>query len=159
MKRRRFIGDAAKSSVIFPALLLKGCAAQREYDLIVSGGLVYDGIGSPGIEADVAVKDGRIVKIASKISHNKSLEVIDAKGLAVAPGFIDVHSHTDHLLLINPKAESKIRQGVTTDIGGNCGFSVFPLSNAEFEEQKGILKREYDFDLDWKDITGFFQKL
>ena len=129
MERRRFIGSVARSSVIFPALILKGCTSHSEYDLLVSGGLVYDGSGNPGIEADVAVKDGQIVKIASKIPHNKSKEVINAKGLVVAPGFIDVHSHTDQLLLINPKAESKIRQGVTTEIGGNCGFSLLGSSH------------------------------
>ena len=159
MKRRRFLGTSAAATAAVPSLLLQGCAANKDYDLLVSGGEVFDGSGTAGIEADVAVKDGRIVKIASNIPQNTAAEIIDAKGLAVAPGFIDVHTHTDHLLLINPNAESKIRQGVTTEIGGNCGSSLFPLSDADFEEQKRILKREYDFDLDWNDLNGFFGKL
>lgn len=102
--------------------------AERQYDLLIVNGIVYNGLGVPGEPAAVAVKGDRVVKISPSIRPPVARRVIDARGMAVAPGFIDPHSHTDIELLINPKAESKIRQGVTTEIGGNCGFTYFPLS-------------------------------
>ena len=95
-------------------------------DILIKGGLVFDGADNPGVKSDVLVRDGVIVKIASSISE-KSARVIDADGLAVAPGFIDIKTHSDFTLPINPKAESKLRQGVTTEIIGHCGFSVAPV--------------------------------
>ncbi len=159
MKRRLFIKKTAGCAAIVPQILLKGCSAQKEYDLLVTGGVVYDGSGGSVREADVAVKDGYIVKIAKKISTGKAHEVIDAKGMAIAPGFIDPHSHTDVQLLINPGAESKVRQGVTTEIGGNCGFSYFPLSVQTFEENRELLEKRFGFDLTWRDLQGFFSRL
>jgi len=131
----------------------------RPYDLLISGGVVYNGLGNAGVEADIAVKNDRIVHIDRGIDRKSSIRVIEAQGLAVAPGFIDPHSHTDIELLVNPKAESKIRQGVTTEIAGNCGFTYFPLSTRTFEERRAILEKSYGLDLDWRDIRGFLSRL
>ncbi|MFA6471245.1 MAG: D-aminoacylase [Candidatus Latescibacterota bacterium] len=158
MKRRRFLRGAAGGAVLFSGAIA-GCASRKEYDLLVTGGVVYDGTGSPGIEADVAVKGDRIVRIARKIPKDRSLDVLEASGMAVAPGFIDPHTHTDVHLLANPKGESKIRQGVTTEIGGNCGSSVFPLSDRSFEEVKTNTDREFGVEVTWKDMKGFFSRL
>src|SRR5712675_1567571 len=95
------------------------------HDILISGGLVFDGSGSAGVAAEVAIKDGRIAAIGSPINAPAE-QIIDAAGLAVAPGFIDIKTHSDFTLPINPRAESKIRQGVTTEIIGHCGFSVAP---------------------------------
>ena len=95
-------------------------------DILIRGGLVFDGAGNPGVKSDVLVRDGTIVQIAPSIAANGAT-VIDAAGLAVAPGFIDIKTHSDFTLPINPKAESKLRQGVTTEIIGHCGFSVAPV--------------------------------
>jgi N-acyl-D-amino-acid deacylase len=132
---------------------------ERRYDLLITNGIVYNGLGVPGEPAAVAVKGDRIVKIAPSIRPSLSRRVIDVRGMAVAPGFIDPHSHTDIELLVNPKAESKIRQGVTTEIGGNCGFTYFPLSGECLELKKRFLKDKFEIDLDWNDITGFFKRL
>jgi N-acyl-D-aspartate/D-glutamate deacylase len=94
-------------------------------DLLIRGGHVVDGTGAPGREADVAVRDGRIAAIETR-SSRPARRVIDAPGQVVAPGFIDIHTHSDFTLPLNPRAESKIRQGVTTEVVGNCGFSVAP---------------------------------
>ncbi len=131
----------------------------RPYDLLISGGVVYNGLGNAGVEADIAVKNDRIVHINRGIDRKSSSRVIEARGLAVAPGFIDPHSHTDIELLVNPRAESKIRQGVTTEIAGNCGFTYFPLSMRTFEEKWALLKNGYGLDLDWRDIRGFLSRL
>ncbi|HTP97382.1 MAG TPA: D-aminoacylase [Burkholderiales bacterium] len=95
-------------------------------DILIRGGTVYDGSGAAGVRADVAIAHGRIAAIGRDLAATAA-KVVDAAGLAVAPGFIDIKTHSDFTLPINPKAESKVRQGVTTEIVGHCGFSVAPL--------------------------------
>jgi len=102
------------------------------HDILISDGLVFDGSGSAGVAADIAIKDGRIAAIGSPINAPAG-KIIDAAGLAVAPGFIDIKTHSDFTLPINPKAESKVRQGVTTEIIGHCGFSVAPALAGKVE--------------------------
>ena len=94
-------------------------------DILIRGGLLFDGTGAAGKPGDIAVRDGRIAAVGARIDE-AAAKVIDARGLAVAPGFIDIKTHSDFTLPINPKAESKVRQGVTTEIVGHCGFSVAP---------------------------------
>ena len=95
-------------------------------DILIRGGTLIDGSGRPGEIGDVAVRDGRIAKLGRSLPIG-SAKTIDADGLAVTPGFIDIKTHSDFTLPINPKAESKVRQGVTTEIIGHCGFSVAPV--------------------------------
>src|SRR5437879_1812600 len=95
------------------------------WDILIRGGTLYDGSSRPGDQGDVAIADGRIAQIRHDLS-GPAERVIDAAGLAVTPGFIDIKTHSDFTLPINPKAESKVRQGVTTEIIGHCGFSVAP---------------------------------
>ena len=94
-------------------------------DLVIRGGLVVDGTGAAGREAAVFVRDGRITAVESG-SARPARRAIDARGQIVAPGFIDIHTHSDFTLPLNPRAEGKIRQGVTTEVVGNCGFSAAP---------------------------------
>src|SRR5579863_8872563 len=96
------------------------------WDILIRGGLVIDGSGSPAGIADLAIGDGRIAAIGRPLAGTAG-KTIDAAGLAVTPGFIDIKTHSDFTLPINPKAESKVRQGVTTEIIGHCGFSVAPV--------------------------------
>ena len=94
-------------------------------DLLIRGGLLIDGTGGPPRDADVSVREGRIAAIEPRSTRAAS-RVIDVRGQVVAPGFIDIHTHSDFTLPLNPRAESKIRQGVTLEVVGNCGFSVAP---------------------------------
>lgn len=96
------------------------------YDILIRNGTVYDGSGAPGIAADIGINGTTLAAIAPAL-EGTGFKTIDAAGLAVAPGFIDIKTHSDFTLPINPKAESKVRQGVTTEIIGHCGFSVAPV--------------------------------
>ncbi len=106
------------------------------FDLVLRGGTLYDGSGGPGTSGDLAISDGRIVAMGHGIGPAK--RAIDVSGLAVAPGFIDIKTHSDFTLPINPTADSKVRQGVTTEVIGHCGFSVAPVLTG-----KDDLLREY----------------
>ena len=99
---------------------------ERRHDLLLRGGTVFDGTGAPGREADVAVRAGRISAVGPRLRGGSAVEVIDVRGLAVAPGFIDIHSHADGNILVDPRAESVVRQGVTTVIVGQDGGSRVP---------------------------------
>lgn len=96
------------------------------YDILIRGGTLIDGSGAAGTRGDLAIAGGRIVALGASLTGDAG-KTIDADGLAVTPGFIDIKTHSDFVLPINPKAESKVRQGVTTEIIGHCGFSVAPV--------------------------------
>ena len=95
------------------------------YDLILRGGTVVDGTRSRPYAADVCIRDGRIARIAPD-EGEEAREVVDVSGLTVAPGFIDIHSHSDACPLLSFQPESKLFQGITTEITGNCGTSILP---------------------------------
>ncbi|HEY8470034.1 MAG TPA: D-aminoacylase [Longimicrobiales bacterium] len=113
------------------ALAAAGCGAGsggEAYDLLITGGTVVDGTGAPGYAADVAVREGRIVRVSREpLRRESAARVIDASGHVVAPGFIDLHAHLDPLLRL-PGAESHVRQGVTTALGGPDGTAPLPLA-------------------------------
>lgn len=115
------------------ALLLAACAAgvesadRERYDIVITGGTLFDGTGAEPVPADVAIRGDRIVRLSrSALDGALADRVIDAAGLYVAPGFIDVHAHLDPILRL-PAAESHVRQGVTTALGGPDGSSPWPL--------------------------------
>jgi N-acyl-D-amino-acid deacylase len=105
-----------------------GIAQTPAYDLVIIGGRVVDGTGSPGRRADVAIKDGRIVSLG-RFDRSAAKEAIDATGLIVAPGFIDVHTHADEIWE-HPLAENFVRMGVTSIVAGNCGGSSADIAAA-----------------------------
>jgi N-acyl-D-amino-acid deacylase len=96
-------------------------------DLLIRGGLVVDGTGSPPARADVAVEGERIAAVG-ELEGAAARHTIDARGRIVCPGFVDPHSHSDWSLLANPTAQSTIRQGVTTEVVGNCGWTYAPVT-------------------------------
>jgi len=100
------------------------------FDIIVERGTIVDGTGAPGFTADVGIQADRILAIGD-LSGIESGRRIDAGGRIVAPGFIDIHSHSDFSLLVNAKAESQIHQGVTTEVVGNCGHSCAPCTHKD----------------------------
>ena len=113
-------------------------------DLLIKNGTVIDGSGDKAFISDIAVKKGLIVKIEPSLEIECD-KVFDASGKVVCPGFIDIHSHTDATIMINTKAESKIRQGITTEIVGNCGMSAAPLTTEFMSDIKDHLTINSDY--------------
>jgi N-acyl-D-amino-acid deacylase len=120
-------------------------------DLLIRGARVIDGSGAPGRIANVAVRDGRIVAVTTD-NGGQAHRVIEAAGLVATPGFIDIHTHSDFTLPLNPKAESKIRQGVTTEVLGNCGFSVAPALPGKVDMLRDYLAASAPW-LDFRETT------
>ncbi|HLQ42810.1 MAG TPA: amidohydrolase family protein, partial [Thermoplasmata archaeon] len=98
------------------------------FDLVIRGGRVLDGAGSPWRIADIGIRNGRIAKVG-RVGRAKSANSVDASGKYVAPGFIDIHTHSDIGILVEPTAECAVRQGVTMHVIGNCGDSPAPISD------------------------------
>jgi N-acyl-D-aspartate/D-glutamate deacylase len=107
-------------------------------EIVIKGGKVVDGTGSPSFEADVRISGGKIAEVRKGIEA-PGARVIDATGLYVAPGFIDTHSHADLTLMLNPQADSMVRQGFTTSIIGLCGISGGPISKEKLSDWKAAL--------------------
>jgi N-acyl-D-amino-acid deacylase len=136
------------------------------FDLIIQNGKVVDGSGQRGYPADVGIKDGGITAISFQIKA-EAKEIINAAGCVVSPGFIDMHSHSDFKLLLHPEAESRVRQGITTELVGNCGGSPAPVP----------VERHHDFmqymiglgslyqkalapaDWKWRTLARFYEEL
>ncbi|MCW2948205.1 MAG: N-acyl-D-amino-acid deacylase [Actinoallomurus sp.] len=121
-----------------------------EFDLVVTGGDLLDGTGSPAVPADVGVRGDRIAAVAAP-GTLPGAETLDATGHVVAPGFIDLHSHADFSIQGHPGADTCLYQGVTTLVGGNCGFSPFPVADPESLRRSAAFMED---ELLW-DWTGF----
>lgn len=169
MDRRRFLraaGAAVAPALFVPGRMLDaavpavGGPAERSgaAELLLRGALVYDGTGAPPVEADVRVSGDRIAEIGARLAA-RGAEEVDLRGLALAPGFIDIHAHTDLVLLVNPRADSKVRQGVTTEVAGQDGGSVGPVTKEAFERRRESYRQRYGVDLDFRDLGGFFRTL
>lgn len=130
--RREFLRTTTSAAALFgaPALLLRSVS---DADIIIRNGTVFDGTGAPGRELDVLIAGGRIISLARRAQQRGTVE-IDARGMAVTPGFIDIHSHGDGTLWEDPRAESLIRQGVTTIVVGQDGSSRAPRATGEGRE-------------------------
>jgi len=136
-------------------LLLAACARSPTYDLVLRHGTVYDGTGSEGVVEDVAVQGDSIVALGD-LGKSRGREEIDATGLAVAPGFINMLSHSERSLIEDPRSQSEIRQGVTLEVLGEV--SMGPLNQTmtnERLEQQGDIK----FDITWTTLGGYFDFL
>lgn len=127
-----------------------------QYDLLIRNGRIVDGSGRPAYSADLAVKGDRIVKIGN-LSQATATRVIDARGLVVSPGFIDMLGQSETYLLIDPRAMSKVMMGVTTEITGE-GESIAPINERQIKEQQDFLKR-FNLTIDWRTLDEYFKRI
>jgi len=156
LNRRHFM-QASSTAAMGLAIGAVSCS-ERSFELIIRNGLVYSGRNDEPLRADVGVKNGRIAAVGD-LSAQSAQQTLDALGMAVTPGFIDVHTHTDIDLLVDPRGQSKIQQGVTTEIGGNCGDSVFPIGTPFANDRRQKLQERYQVAIDWDDAAGFLNRL
>jgi dihydroorotase/N-acyl-D-amino-acid deacylase len=130
--------------------------SQYKYDTVIINGRIIDGTGSPWYKGDIGIKDGRIARIG-KIDPNLSLDAIDARGLFVAPGFIDVLGQSEMSLLVIPDVPSKLYQGITTEITGE-GNTIAPINEKTLELDMASY-RHYGIKPDWSGLRGYFEAL
>lgn len=100
----------------------------EEFDLLISGARIVDGTGNPYFKGDIGISRDKIRRVSRALDRSEAKRVIDAEGLVASPGFFDAHSHDDVYLLLNPQCDEKILQGVTTNVIGNCGLSIAPIT-------------------------------
>ncbi len=131
------------------------------FDLIVKGGKVIDGTGNPWFKRDIGISQGRIKTIGQIRTEAK--EIINAEGLTVSPGFIDLHNHNDLSVLAYPNLESHLMQGITTSVIGNCGLSMAPIAPRNLDLLRTylspFLKPGFDYGWDWQSTKDFYQKV
>ena len=141
---------------ILTALGATGCGAPPDFDLVIRGGQVLDGTGAPALRADVGIRGDTIAEVGD-LSASTATETIDASGLTVAPGFIDMHSHSDYTLLVDGRALSKVMQGVTTELLGEANSAAPALGPARPELERTLAT--LDLTLDWTTLAEYFARL
>jgi N-acyl-D-amino-acid deacylase len=155
--RRRFLVEGATALVAAGAFRPGRVEAAPAFDLVLRGGTVLDGTGAPAFAADVAIK-GDAIAAVGEVAAAQGTRSVEVKGLHVCPGFVDMHSHSDGGILVYPGAESRVRQGITTEITGNCGSSAAPLAGFALEEARRDAERD-KVVLDWNDVASYFARL
>ena len=138
------------------SMLLIPLPQSPQYDLLIRNGRIVDGSGRAAYVADVAVKGDRIVSIG-KLAQATASRTIDAQGLVVAPGFIDMLGQSETYLLIDPRGMSKVMMGVTTEITGE-GESIAPINERQIKEQADFLRR-FNLTIDWRTLDEYFRRL
>jgi N-acyl-D-amino-acid deacylase len=129
-----------------------------KFDIAILNGLVIDGAGNPWFKADIGISGDRIAKVGV-VSKKDAEIVIDAKGCYVTPGFIDAHSHSDRSYVVHPNADSMVRQGITTEVVGNCGSSAYPLLGEAKERFVHEVEAPPDFIVDWSTLAEYREKV
>lgn len=144
------------SFAAFILLALPFAALSQPFDLVIRNGHIIDGTGSPWYAGDIAISGGRIVRIGS-LEAASARKVIDARGLIVAPGFIDMLGQSELSMLVNPHVPSKIFQGITTEITGE-GSSIAPLNETILAADRAGFAH-YNIHPDWRTFTEYFARL
>lgn len=146
-----------KSALAFALLLLSTAALAQNYDILIRNGRVVDGAGNPWVYADVGIVGDRVVFVGRADKDVTAKRTIDATGLVVAPGFIDMLGQSEQNLLIDPSGFSKITQGVTTEITGE-GETIAPMDQAIAAENKDFYEH-FHIKVDWSSLDDYFRRL
>ncbi len=126
------------------------------YDLLFREAAIFDGTGGKPFAGDLAVQGDSIAAVGPRVS-GEARRVVPAEGLALSPGFVDIHGHSDYYLLMNPGAEAKVRQGVTTDVGGNCGYAAAPIAGPELEERRKLYREQYGLEIPFSRLEEYLR--
>ncbi len=156
--RRQFLKDATTATTAIALSSAIPVDAAPSFDLIIKNGTILDGTGGPAFTADIGIQADRITAIGT-ISSDQAKKIIDAKDLHICPGFIDIHSHSDGSILSYLDSDSRIFQGVTTELTGNCGSSAAPFTGNAVEERKKAWLEQEDVRVDWTDVASYFSRL
>lgn len=161
ISRRIIVKTGSLAAVGSTLSTMQVSCSSKSFDVVIKGGTVFDGTGKPGFKADVGISADTVKAVASEISTGQARKVIDAEGLSVCPGFIDIHTHSDSSILSYPTANSQVLQGVTTEITGNCGGSIVPVVG---DDAKKLLKEwkeenEIDPECEFSDAASYFDYL
>lgn len=131
------------------------------FNLLIKGGQVVDGTGSPWFKKDIGISEGKIVSVG--FISEKAEQTIDAEGMVVSPGFIDLHTHNDLTILTYPNAESHVMQGITTAVTGNCGLSMAPVNSNSLPLLKTyvspFLVSDFDYGWSWETLNEYYEKV
>src|SRR5690242_20142685 len=146
------------SAISFLCIMMSGKTPPQsaQFDVLIKNGRIIDGSGWPGYNADIAIKGQRIARIGN-LANATAARTIDANGLVIAPGFIDMLGQSETNLLIDPRGMSKIMMGVTTEITGE-GESIAPINDRQIKEQEDFLKR-FNLTIDWRTLDEYFKRL
>lgn len=128
------------------------------YDFIFHEATILDGSGDSPYIGNLAI-EGDLIAAVGPISLSGARRDINAAGMALSPGFIDIHGHSDYYLLMNPTAEAKVRQGVTTDVGGNCGYAAAPISGFEVEERRAYYSEQFGLEIPFLRLGEYLNHL
>jgi len=145
------------SAVLLLLLLSSLSASAQQYDILIRNGQVIDGAGNPAVSAALGITGDRIAFIGQAPTDAKATRVIDARGLVVAPGFIDMLEHSEWNLLIDRQAYSKLTQGITSGITGEGG-SIAPQNDNTLRDRRDFLEH-FHLTVDWSDLDGYFRRL
>jgi len=150
------VTNLLRAAGLLSALLaLSACSASPTYDVVIRHGTIYDGTGTPGRAGDVAIRGDTIAAIGT-LGHARGKQEIDAAGLAVAPGFINMLSHSEETLIVDPRSQSEIRQGVTLEVFGEMSFG--PL-NERMKQEGRELQGDIRYDIAWDTLDEYLRHL
>lgn len=152
--RRRLLKEGFAAAVGLAAVRPFQIEASPAFDLLLKGGVILDGTGAPGLAGDVGITGDSIAAV-STISPEQAKRVIDVSGMHVCPGFIDIHTHSDGAILTYPTDDSRVRQGVTTELTGNCGGSAAPLAGVRLNERRREIQDEEGIKTEWTDLASY----
>ncbi len=156
--RRRFLRDGATVALGLAFAPAWRVELAPPFDLVLKGGTLLDGTGAPAWQADLGIVGDTIAALGA-IAPEQGRRVLDVTGLHVAPGFVDIHSHSDGDILAYPNGESRLLQGVTTEVTGNCGHSAAPLVGVAADERRKDYQADLGVEAVWGDVASYFALL
>jgi N-acyl-D-aspartate/D-glutamate deacylase len=158
MTRRSFLKKSTLATLGLAVYSPLRIEATPRFDLIIKHGMILDGTGGLAWSADLGITGDTITAIGD-IQPEQGKRLLDASGLQVSPGFIDIHTHSDGVILAYPGADSRVRQGITTEIAGNCGDSAAPLTGLDAEQRRKDWEEDSQIKANWSSVASYFELL